>query len=126
MTQDEIQALLVERYQPRHLTPSGEPMPAVQSFDELLAALRAEARQPVPGQREGYARTPQEVSSWQNEDADRVIQFRIERQRDLELIAKRNKAKAKARKPSSGVLRVHTELAGGKSLREALQFIGKG
>jgi hypothetical protein len=37
------QQLLVERYQPRHLTPTGEPMPAVSSFDDFIASLRQEA-----------------------------------------------------------------------------------
>jgi hypothetical protein len=37
------QALLVERYQRRHLTPTGEPLPAVQSFDDLIQTLRREA-----------------------------------------------------------------------------------
>lgn len=37
------QSLLVERYQPRHLTPAGEPLPASQSFDDLIDALRREA-----------------------------------------------------------------------------------
>lgn len=37
------QRLLVERHQPRHLTPAGEPLPAVQSFDDFIASLRQEA-----------------------------------------------------------------------------------
>lgn len=37
------QSLLVERYQPRHLTPAGEPLPAAQSFDDLIESLRREA-----------------------------------------------------------------------------------
>lgn len=126
MTPAEFQALMAERYQPRHLTKPGDPLPAVQTMDELLASLRAEAKKPVPGERRDYAKPSDEARRLQNEDADRFIQYRVERQKVQDEI-RRHDAKRKPTRPRvSRATKVQIALAQGQSLHEALQVLGKG
>lgn len=120
MTQDELlQALTVERYQPRHLTRAGDPMPAPLSFDDFVASLREEAKRPVIA----YAKPTVELMRWQNEEADKFVARRIQREKELEAV-REDEARRRAKKKKAPRLdefgRVEVALASGKSLHDAL------
>lgn len=132
MTQTEYEALMVERYQPRHLARDGAEMPKVLTFDEFLASLRAEAKKPVPSEPAGYAKTRAETIRWQNEEADAFIARRVEREKELERIRRHDAGRRKkttVKKTTAVKLSqadaVAVSLLKGQSLREALQEANK-
>jgi len=131
MTQTDIlNVLTVERYQPRYLTRPGEEIPELLSFDNFIAALRAEAKKPVPEARREYARPRSETVKWQNAEADEFIAKRVARQRELDKIRgvdPRRREKKKQEKPRVVELdqfdRVQLALSQGRSVKEALSHL---
>jgi hypothetical protein len=125
MTETDLHSLLVERYQPRHLTRDGEEMPEAQTWDEFISALRAEAKKPQPLSRQGYVPTATEARKAQNADADRFIE---DRQREVLLAreARRAKREEEARiieevRLTRMANRVDSALSQGASLKQALK-----
>lgn len=131
MTQtDLVKALTAERYQPRYLTKPGEEMPPALSFDDLIASLRQEAKKPAPEARKQYARVPDEVRKWQNEEADKFIERRLERERELHNTLDRE-ARRREKKKQERAQKVELDqfdlvqlaLSQGKSVKEALSHL---
>jgi hypothetical protein len=115
MTQELWKDLYVEAYQPRHLTPYGQEIAPVLSFDDFVASLWKEARKPVPGAT--YAPTPA------NEEVviPEMERFIADRDAKLGAIGSKMPRRIKRTPPLSRAGQVEVALAQGQSLRDALQ-----
>lgn len=105
------QELTVERYQLRvHADGTIDP---VQSFDDFVAALRAEAKKPLPHRPRVYAKTPNEARKWQEAEVDRVVAERVEKaRREKETVRREAEARLRSMEDGEHKLRVLESLKG--------------